>query len=183
MPDYGHPGKFAAAVDRAIAADNKRPRPPLPPLCGIDGCPLPAGHLERAGTPHLPPIVTPEEDHTAMPAENQRTVSVERYGNEQRTTPEHDGLVSFRQQHSRIATANALLGHHLGQRQAIELPGVRTGEWIYRATTYAVDPWDVLAYVGDLTGDEAVRASEEFLTRTAEAWADAARPFIFEPRT
>lgn len=57
MPDYGRETRLARELDRAIARDNKRPRPPLGPLCGHEGCPLPAGHVERVGSPHLPPIV------------------------------------------------------------------------------------------------------------------------------
>lgn len=49
---YEQPGPFGRAVEQAIARANKHVVPPGP-LCGDNGCPLPAGHVERAGSPHL----------------------------------------------------------------------------------------------------------------------------------
>lgn len=58
MPDYGPETRLARAPDAAIARHN-REHPPTPPgpLCGVNGCPLPSGHVERAGSDHLPPIL------------------------------------------------------------------------------------------------------------------------------
>lgn len=50
---YGQPGPFGRALERAIAADAKRPRP-VHRICGVDGCGLRSGHVERAGTQHHP---------------------------------------------------------------------------------------------------------------------------------
>lgn len=54
---YGPPGRFVRAVDAAIARRIGQPYPPVLTLCDGDGtgpCALPTGHVERAGSPHIP---------------------------------------------------------------------------------------------------------------------------------
>lgn len=117
-------------------------------------------------------------DLTLHPADGSvtRALVVERFGHEIR----RDNL-------GRTVTEIALEVHHVERRskrvlddlarhQEIELPSSRRGVWIYRAATYAVNPWDVLAYVGDATGDEAVRLSEEFLDRVDSAFEAPEHP-------
>lgn len=101
---------------------------------------------------------------------DERQVAVERYGSEtHRVTLGRDAAeVALQVFHVERRATSRL--DRLGRAQAIELPSQRRGEWIYRSTTYAVDPFDVLAYVGDATGAEAVRLSEEFLARCDETF-------------
>ena len=65
-PYAATPGPFNRALDAAVRRAASAPVPPAPPLCGEGGCPLPAGHVERAGTAHLPPILPDGDSRDAF---------------------------------------------------------------------------------------------------------------------
>lgn len=50
-------GPFSRALDAAIRRNSQLPLPPALTLCNGDGetlCALPVGHVDRAGTEHVP---------------------------------------------------------------------------------------------------------------------------------
>lgn len=73
---------------------------------------------------------------------------------------------------------NADLDRYVDRGAVVEIPGTRRGRWEYRVTALAVDVWEVHAYVGELVGEAAVRASDEFIAALAWAARHGTRPAV-----